>query len=367
MTPLVADNIEAISPYIPGKPAEQLERELGITGAVKLASNENPLGPSPLALQRATAAAATMHLYPDDQAYTLRREIAERNGVSPAEVGLGHGSNELIDLIVRTFATPGEHAVVGAPSFSCYGLCLAAANVPTTVVPLRDSLFWDLAAVRAALERKTKLLFIDQPGNPCSTHIPAAALRALLSDVPEDVIIVIDEAYSEFADAPDFASALGMRELRERLIVLRTFSKAYGLAGLRLGYAVSTPEIIAYLQRVRVPFNANAVVQAAALGALEDREHLRRTVEHNNRERARVTAALEGLGLPVAPSQTNFVCVYVDRPASQVYQALLLAGVIVRPFGPPLHRHLRISIGLTQENDRFLDVLPRVLSQIPVG
>jgi histidinol-phosphate aminotransferase len=362
---LVAPHIEAIQPYVPGKRAEDLERDLGISGAVKLASNENPHGPSPRAMEAAAAAAAGMHMYPDDQAFELRQRIAALYGVATQEVGLGHGSNELIDLCVRTFATPRDHVIVGDPSFSCYALCAAAANVPTTVVPLRDSLFWDLRAVRAAIRPETKLIFLDQPGNPSSTHISAADLEAFLRDVPPDVIIVVDEAYAEFAVAPDFASAVGMRALRERLVVLRTFSKAYGLAAMRLGYAIATPEIISYLMRVKVPFNANSMAQAAALAALDDREYLQHSVAHNTSERARVTAALEALGLPVAPSQTNFVCVYVDRPAAQAYQALLRAGVIVRPFGPPLHRHLRISIGLAHENDRMLATLPRVLAELP--
>jgi histidinol-phosphate aminotransferase len=363
----VADHIEALLPYVPGKRVEELERELGITDAVKLASNENPLGPSPHALEAARAAAARAHLYPDDQALALSVALAGVYGVTRAEIGIGHGSNELIDLIVRTFAGPRDHAIVGVPTFACYPLSLMAAHVPTTQVPLREDLFWDLAAVRDALRPETKLVFLDQPGNPTSTHIPADALRAFVRELPPDVILVIDEAYAEFATASDFASALCMRDLRERLIVLRTFSKVYGLAALRVGYAISTPEIIGYLQRMRVPFNASAVAQAAAAAALADVEHLRRSVDHNSQERARVTAELLGLGLQVAPSQTNFLCIALERPASLVYHGLLREGVIVRPFGPPLHRHLRVSLGLTHENDRFLAALARVLEAVPAA
>jgi len=366
-TSLVPDHIEALLPYVPGKRVEDLERELGITGAVKLASNENPLGPSLHALAAAKATAERAHLYPDDQALALSLALAGVYGVSRAEIGIGHGSNELIDLIVRTFAGPADHAIVGVPTFACYPLSLAAANVPITPVPLRENLFWDLPALRRALRPETKLVFLDHPGNPTSTHIPADELRAFVRELPADVILVIDEAYAEFATASDFASALSMRDLRERLIVLRTFSKVYGLAALRVGYAISTPEIIGYLQRLRVPFNASAIAQAAAVAALADLEHLRRSVEHNSQERARVTAALSGLGLRVAPSQTNFVCVALERPAALVYQGLLREGVIVRPFGPPLHRHLRVSLGLTHENDRFLSALPRVLDTVPAG
>ncbi|HEX4354452.1 MAG TPA: histidinol-phosphate transaminase [Polyangiales bacterium] len=364
MKPLVAPHIASLTPYIPGKPIEELERELGIHGAVKLASNESALGPSPRVVDAVRAAAACLHRYPDDTAHALRSRLADMHRVSIDEVCLGHGSNELIDLSVRAFATPREHAVIGSPTFSCYGLSLHAADVPTTVVPLRDSLFWDLDRVLAAVQPETKLVYLDNPGNPTSTHIADQALRAFLRALPADVIAVIDEAYFEFATAADYASALGMRDLRERLIVMRTFSKAYALAGLRLGYAIARPQLISYLQRVRVPFNANSVVQAAALAALDDDEHLRRSVALNDRERARMSDALWALGLAVAPSQTNFVCVQLDRPAKLVYEALLRAGVIVRPFGPPLDRHLRISVGLPEENDRLLRTLPVVMQQV---
>jgi histidinol-phosphate aminotransferase len=364
--PLVAAHIESLSPYVPGKPADELERELGIVGAVKLASNESALGPSVQVVEAVRAAAAALHVYPDDVSAALRTKLAELHGVHSTELAFGHGSNELIDLIVRAFATPDEHAVIGVPSFACYGLSLHAANIPTSTVPLRAGLFWDLHAVRKALRPETKLVFLDNPCNPTSTHIPALGLRAFLAELPESVIAVVDEAYFEFADAPDYQSALGMRDVRERLLVLRTFSKAYGLAALRVGYAIGNATLISYLQRVRVPFNVNTLAQVAALAALEDSAHLRRCVALNSAERARVSRALEGLGLAVAPSQTNFLCVQLDRPAGTVYDALLRGGVIVRPFGPPLHRHLRISIGLPADNDRLLATLPAVLKRIPV-
>jgi histidinol-phosphate aminotransferase len=365
--PLVAAHIASLTPYIPGKPAEELERELGIVGAVKLASNESALGASPRALEAARAAVAAAHRYPDDEAHALRTRLAAFHGVERAELCLGHGSNELIDLCVRAFATSREHAVIGVPSFSCYGLSLHAADIPTSAVPLRDGLFWDLARVQQAVRPETKLVFLDNPGNPTSTHIAGSALRTFLRELPASVVAVVDEAYFEFATAADYESALHMRDLRERLLVLRTFSKAYGLAGLRLGYAIGRPELISYVQRIRLPFNANSVAQAAALAALDDDAHLRRCIELNARERTRMTRGLEALGLQVAPSQTNFVCVNVARPAQGVYNALLRAGVIVRPFGPPLERHLRISVGLPEENDRLLATLPKALAELPVG
>jgi histidinol-phosphate aminotransferase len=363
---LVAPHIASLTPYVPGKPAEELERELGISNAVKLASNESAIGPSPRVVEAVRAAASALHRYPDDAAHVLRRRIARLHTIAVNEIALGHGSNELIDLCVRAFAIPSEHAVIGAPSFACYGLSLQAANIPTSVVPLRDGLFWDLDAVRAALRPQTKLVFVDNPGNPTSTHIAGPRLRGFLSELPADVVAVVDEAYGDFADAADYESALRMRDTRERLVILRTFSKAYGLAGLRLGYAVGNADLISYLQRVRVPFNANALAQAAATAALDDAAHFQRGVALNATERTRMSAALAELGLVVAPSQTNFLCVHVNRAAGAVYNALLQAGVIVRPFGPPLHRHLRISVGLPAENDRLLAVLPGVLQQVPV-
>lgn len=359
LTPVVAPHIAAVSPYVPGKQAEEVERELGIASAVKLASNESPLGPSPHVREAVRLAAETLHRYSDDAAFQLRGALAERLSLHPDELALGHGSNELIDLCVRTFATQTEHAVIGAPSFACYGIALRVANVPTTVVPLREGLFWDLAAIEAAIRPETKLIFLDNPNNPTSTHIAGGALEGFLRRVPPSVIVVVDEAYADFVEARDYASVLTLRGTRERLIMLRTFSKAYALASLRLGYAVGPAALLRYLDHVRLPFNVNGVAQAAAIAALADTAHLERGVALNRTERARVSAALAGLGLAVAPSQTNFVCVRTSQPAGPIYGALLRQGVIVRPFGPC---HLRISIGLPDENDRLLATLPAALS-----
>ncbi len=362
MTPLVAPHIEAVKPYVPGKPVEELERELGIRGAVKLASNENPLGPSPKALDAIARAANEIHRYPDAHAHALRVRLAAHHRIAPGELAFGCGSNELIDLVVRTFAGPSDHAVIGAPSFVCYGMSLRVANVPVTEVPLRHALYWDLDAMHAALRPNTKLVFLDNPNNPTSTHIARSALEAFLRALPASVIPVIDEAYFEFADASDYASALEMRKLHDRLVVLRTFSKAHGLAALRAGYAVASEAMVGYLDRVRAPFNVGTLAQVAALASLDDAEHLARYIALNQRERVRVSAALSAHGLSVAPSQANFLCVGLGRPAAPVYERLLRAGVIVRPFGPPLEKHLRISIGLPAENDRLLAALPQALA-----
>jgi histidinol-phosphate aminotransferase len=364
LKPLVAPHIAALRPDDPGKPAAELVREPGMRGAVRLTSNENPLGPSPHVLSALAAAAADVHRYADNDVRALRERLAALHGVDGAEIAFGHGSNSLIELCARTFAGPSDHAIIGTPSFSCYAASLAAANVPTTAVALRDDLFWDLSAVLEAVRPETKLVFLDNPGNPTSTHIARAELQGFLRELEADVVVVVDEAYGDFADHESYASALGMRELRERLIVLRTFSKAYALAGLRVGYAVAPRAAVAHLRAMQVPFHVSGPAQAAALAALSDRAHLQRTLELIARERQRMTAALQQLGLSVAPSQTNFVLVALPASAEVVHAALFERGVIVQRPGPPLSRHLRISIGLPHENDRVLRELAEALARL---
>jgi histidinol-phosphate aminotransferase len=353
-------HLRGLTPYSAGKPIEELERELGIASAVKLASNENAIGPSPLAVEAMRTAIPEAHRYPDNDMYALRAKVAARHGVDGAELHFGNGSNHVIDLICRTFAGPDDHAVIGVPSFSCYRLCLAAADVPTTEVPLDQGVFWNADRMLAAVRPNTKLLFLDNPNNPTSTHLGRSGLSRLLSGLPASMIAVIDEAYVHFADAADYASALELRALSPNLIVLRTFSKAYGLAAARVGYAVGPRALIADLERVRTAFNVNAVAQAGALAALDDHAHLQRVVELNRQERARLTAGLAELALQVAPSQANFLFVELPTPAEPVYATLLRAGVITRTL-PGLPRHLRISVGLPEENDRLLHALRGVL------
>ena len=354
MRALVPENVERLVPDVPGKPVEELERELGIQGAEKLASNENPAGPSPKAVEAMRAALGQVNRYPDASTWKLRSALAEHHGVSRDEIVPGNGSNEIIDLICRTYAGPSDHAVIGAPSFVCYRLGLTAANVPFDAVPLREHLFWDLPAMAAAVRDETKLLFIANPNNPTGTHVGRAALESLLRETPPSVLVVLDEAYVEFADADDFVSGLELRGLRERLLVLRTFSKAYGLAAARVGYAIGPKDIVGYLNRTRAPFNVNSVAQVGAVAALSDPAHVEAYVEMNRAQRARVSAALTELGLRVAPSQTNFVFVDFGRPNAEVYDALLRMGVIIRPIPMPSGSWLRVTVGRPDENDRLL-------------
>lgn len=356
---IVAPNIERLSPYVPGKPLEQLERELGIRDAVKLASNESPIGPSPRAIEAAARALAQSHRYPDGT--LLREALAAHHGVSSAEVILGNGSNELIDLVCRTFAGSVRHAVYPDPSFVCYRSGTIAANIAASEVPLRDHVHYDVEAMLAALRPETGLVFLANPNNPTGAYLGRADLERLISAVPPQALVVLDEAYVEFVEATDYVSALELRALHPNLIILRTFSKAYGLAALRVGYGIARPKVVDYLDRVRAPFNVSSAGLAAALAALEDPEHVARYVALNRAERDRVAEGLTALGLAPAPSQANFILVDTGRPGREMYDALLRKGVIVRPMGPPIASSLRISIGLPAENDRMLASLASLL------
>ncbi|HEX4336232.1 MAG TPA: histidinol-phosphate transaminase [Polyangiaceae bacterium] len=360
MSALVTPSISLLRPYEAGKPVEELARERGVTDAVKLASNENPHGPSPKAVEAMRGVLDGVSRYPDANAFRLRERLASDFGVRMAEVVQGNGSNELLDLIVRTFTTPSDHIVFAEPSFVVYRLAALAHGVEFTAVPLVNDVH-DLDGMAKSITPKTRVVFVANPNNPTGTHVGRAALERFLREVPPHVVVALDEAYAEYADAPDYASALSMRKLRERLVVLRTFSKIYGLAALRVGYAISTAEICDYLNRVRAPFNVSSLGQAAALAALDDKGHVERSRSENRTERARLAAALEQLGLRVTPSQANFVYARVGKPAKDVYEALLDRGVIVRAFGG-LPDHLRITVGTARENDRLLAALREVLS-----
>ena len=363
MSELVRPYIDRLESYRPGKPVSELRREYGFETITKLASNENPRGPSPKALAAMQAAAVGVHRYPDDRSFDLRNALSAHHRIAADEIALGHGSNELIDRLVRAFASPQEHAVVGHPSFTCYEICCRASDVPITAVPLRDHLEWDVDDLLAAVRPETKLLFIANPNNPTGAYLDRSSMHRLLTTLPERVIAVVDEAYAHFADAPDFESALELRETRDRLVILRTFSKAYGLAALRVGYAVSSAAIVDYVGRIRSPFNVGSIGQAAAVASLSDPGHLEQYILMNRAERSRIGQELLSRGLRVAPSQANFLLVEVSSLGSNVYQRLLQQGVIVRGMPHPIERWLRISIGLPEENDRLLAALDRIAKE----
>lgn len=368
---LVLPHIERLTPYVPGKPLEVLERELGITDAIKLASNENPLGPSPRAVEAATRVLGEGHRYPDN--YRLRAAIAAHHDVALDEVILGNGSNELIDMIARTFGRPGAEVVYPDPSFVCYRSSTIATDMTAVEVPLRDHVHYDVDAFLEAITARTHLFFLANPNNPTGSYVNAEGVERILRALPEHAIAVIDEAYVEFADAADYASALGLRRLHERTIVLRTFSKAYGLAAFRIGYGIAPSALVGYLERVRAPFNVSAIALAAAEAALADQAHVAHYVAHNAKERTRVAAALRELGLTVYPSQANFLLVSPSgsradelrastrESGSGLYARLEKRGVITRPMPPPIPDAIRITLGTAAENDRLIATLRAVL------
>lgn len=360
MSRLVTESIQRLHPYVAGKPLEELAREYGVFDAVKLASNENPLGPSPRAVEAVIAHASSVHRYPDPHAFELRTQLAARLGVTDDELVFGNGSNELIELVLRTFTTPADHVVYAHPSFVVYPMACSTQGVSHTAVALDADYRHDLDAMSAAVDERTKVVFIANPNNPTGTHVGTGALSRFLSDLPERVIAVLDEAYFEYATAEDYPDGLQLRHLHERLVVLRTFSKAYALAGLRVGYAITTPQLASYLERVRAPFNVSSLGQAAAIAALADVEHLARGRELNERERRRVTEALRAAGLTVIASQANFVMILFQTEAAPVFERLLRRGVITRGIGP-LPRALRVSIGTPEENSRMLNTLAEVM------
>jgi histidinol-phosphate aminotransferase len=354
MSSLVPKSIQQLAPYIPGSPVEQIRREYGIDALVKLASNESAVGASPRVAQVIAELLTDVHRYPDPRAHDLRGAVAAHWGVQPAELAFGNGSNELIDLIGRVFASSDDHVVFGQPSFLCYRIACVAGGVPFTDVPLVNHVAWDVDALLAAVTPRTRILFLSNPNNPTGAYVGDAPLRRLLTALPREVVPVLDEAYAEFATASDYTSGMQLRDLHPRTVVLRTFSKAYGLAGLRVGYAVAAPDMIDWMERLRAPFNVNTLAQAAAIAALGDHEHLAAAVELNRVERERVVARLRELGFTVAPSEANFLLVTVNAPSADAYEWFLRRGVILRAFGPPLTNHLRVSLGSPTENDTML-------------
>lgn len=356
----VTESILELRPYQGGKPIEELARERGLSDIVKLASNESALGPSPVAVEAARASLAHVHRYPDGAGHRLRSAISEHHGVPLAEVIHGNGSNELIELAVRTFMTPEHHMIFGRPSFSMYPVVAAAHNVQSTAVPTDAGLVHQLGSMVQAVRDNTRLLIVDNPNNPTGTYVTREAVEEFLRAVPEEVIVVMDEAYFEFADQADYPDSLQLRHLRERLLVLRTFSKAYGLAGFRVGYGIGPADLIGFMNRLRAPFNVSVPSQEAAMAALTDQAHLSRVVALNNSERARMTTELTNMRVRVYPSQANFLLLEFGRKGSEIYEALLGLGVIVRPI-PGLETSLRVTLGTVAENDRFLRALGEVL------
>ena len=364
---LAVPAVRALSPYIPGKPISELERELGIRDIIKLASNENPWGPAPEALAAMRSALGEVELYPDGSSHELRLALARHTGFPPECLTLGNGSNDLLVLLAESFLTAAHSAVYSQYGFAIYPLVIGAIGAQCLVTPALppDAAMpygHDLDAMVAAVRPDTRLVFIANPNNPTGTWEGEQALRRCLERLPPHTLVALDEAYFEYGRGCGSPDGLKWIESFPNLVVLRTFSKAYGLAGVRVGYAVSHPEVADVLNRLRPAFNVNSIAQAGARAALEHPAHAERAVAATLAELPRVRRGLEALGLDVVPSAGNFLLVRVGRQAGAIYQKLLEGGVIVRPVGGyGLPEHLRITIGKGEHNDRLLALLARCL------
>ena len=356
--------VRQIAPYVPGKSIEELAREYGLREAsiVKLASNENPRGPSARVRAAIAATAAAITRYPDGNGYELKTAIAARFGLQPEQVVLGNGSNDVLELAAQAFLRPGDEGVYAQHGFAVYPLAIQARGATRIEVPARE-LGHDLDAIRQAITPRTRVVFIANPNNPTGTWLPPAAVKAFLSAVPGEVLVVLDEAYAEYLDPAQRAPSASWLGEHPNLIVSRTFSKAYGLAGLRIGFGLMHAAVSDLLNRVRQPFNVNAIAQAAALAALADTEYVSESAALNRAGMLELTAALDAMGVRYVPSHGNFLLLQVGD-AAQVYARLLRQGVIVRPvanYGLP--EHLRVTIGLPAENQRFISALAAALGR----
>ena len=347
--------VAQLEPYVPGKPIEELERELGIEGAVKLASNENPLGPSPRAIEAIRRAAANVHRYPDGASFRLREALAARLGVARESLVFGCGADEILELVAKCFLGPGDECVYAWPSFAMYPIVVRGMGATPVAVPLDARLVHDLDAMAAAITERTRVVIVCNPNNPTGTGLAGAAFDRFAAALPPGVVLLIDEAYVDFSERPDRIDGLAWALRRPGTLSVRTFSKSAGLAGLRVGYAVADRELAGYLERARHPFNLNVLAEVAALAALDDREHLARTLQVNREGLAYLTRELAALGIETWPSEANFL---LAKPGPGVYERLLRKGIIVRPlagFGMP--EHVRITIGTAEQNEGLVKAL----------
>ena len=357
----VPDYIASLKPYVAGKPIEELEREYGITGSIKLASNENPLGPSPKAVEAIMGAVKDVHRYPDANNHHLRKRLAEKLAVESEEIVLGNGSNEIIELLVRTFLRYGEEVIMPAPSFLMYEIVVQAGGGRPVKVPLKG-LGIDLEAMAECISGRTRMVFVNNPNNPTGTIVSKDRLEDFLQQIPPDVILVVDEAYIEFVRDETCPMGLDYVHSEKPVVTLRTFSKAYGLAGLRIGYGVMKQELANLIHRVRQPFNVNALAQAGALAALDDDAFFEETIRIVHEGLDFLYDEVDKVGLKSFATQTNFFLIDVERDAKAVFEKMLRRGVIVRAmtaYGYPTY--IRINVGLPEENRRFVKALREVL------
>lgn len=356
-----AAGVAHLNPYVPGKPVSELERELGISNSVKLASNENPLGCSPLALEAINGELGEIGRYPDGGGFELRNALAAKHGVDAAGITLGNGSNDVLDMIARVFLGPGKESLFSQHAFAVYPLSSQAVGADLKIAPAKDY-GHDLDAMAGMISEHTGVIWIANPNNPTGNWLGSSELRSFIESLPAEIIVVVDEAYIEYVDEADYPDSSSWLDDFPNLIVTRTFSKAYGLASLRVGYGLSHPDVADLLNRVRQPFNVNSMALAAARASLDDQGFIQRAVELNRQGMSQLTQGFEGMGLEYIPSVGNFITVDVKRSGPEVDQALLREGCIVRPvanYGLP--DHLRVSIGLPEENERLLSAMKKVL------
>ena len=354
----VPKNITSIKPYVPGKPIEELERELGISGSVKLASNENPLGPSPLAIKAIRTGLKELNRYPDGSCYYLRDVLSEKLKVSADHLIFGNGSNEIIELAVRTFISPGDEAIMAHPSFVVYSMIVQAAQGKNIVVPLKD---WrhDLDAMASQITDRTRLIFIANPNNPTGTINTKTEMDRFMKNVPEGVLVIVDEAYYEYVESAKYADSFKYLRTRKDILVLRTFSKIYGLAGLRMGYGIANTSLIEEMNKVRQPLNVNSLAQAAAIEALKDDNHLSKVKQLNSRGKKFLYRELKKMGVSFIPSEANFIYImFKEEVAGKIYEKMMKQGVIVRPMGP---KAIRITLGLQGENRKLVKALGKAI------
>ena len=356
--------VQSLVPYQPGKPVSELQRELGLEHIIKLASNENPLGPSAKAISAIHSAIPELSRYPDGNGFGLKRSLANKYGLIPEQITLGNGSNEILELVARAFLDVNSEVIFSQHAFAVYPLVTQAIGAKPRVAPAVDY-GHDLQGILAGVNNNTCLIFIANPNNPTGTYLTEGELKNFLEQLPENIICVLDEAYFEYVVEKDYPDSVIWLGSHPNLLITRTFSKAYGLAGLRVGYSLSSPEMADILNRVRQPFNNNALALAAAEAALHDQEYIQQSVILNNNGMRQLTDAFKYMNLQWIPSTGNFVSVDLQQPGMPIYEALLHKGVIVRPVSNyEMPNHLRISIGTADENQFFINALGEVLADV---
>jgi histidinol-phosphate aminotransferase len=364
----VAPNISTLVPYPPGKPIEELEREYGISGSIKMASNENAWGPSPRAVEAMREAMQNLHRYPDGSCYYLTQSLAEKLGVNPEELVFGNGSNEIIGLLIAAFLQPGEEVITSHPTFLMYQKLVQVEGGVNRVVQLTEDMHHDLGGILGAVTSETRMIFLDNPNNPTGQIIEKGAFASFMEQLNDDIIVVLDEAYVDFVDPDLRIDVLEYIKEGRPVAALRTFSKAYGLSGLRLGYGIMGAEMVGYLNRVRQPFNVNSLAQVGGIAALSDDEHYQMTLQKSREGIAWLSKEVERLGCRPMDTHTNFFLIDVQGDGKALYEHMLHQGVIVRPmqaYGYP--NYIRITVGRKEENQRFVNALGQSLNELGYG